>query len=180
MASEQDKSNKYTPVVMSAQQAHMLGLQAVSARFEQHTRKLVVTLFSGVRLEIPVGLIESLHQASVTALRDIELSPSGLGLHFPKLDADVLVVGLLQGVMGSPAWMEGIDEHIARVKAAEKHRAVQVKTNEKTLSARVLTNVAPRTPASAKGKLKVQRIPEDDLKVAAKRTSTPPKNKTKR
>jgi hypothetical protein len=38
-------------------------------------------------------------------LGDIEVSLSGAGLHFPKLDADLYVPALLEGVLGSRKWM---------------------------------------------------------------------------
>jgi hypothetical protein len=38
-------------------------------------------------------------------LADIEISPSGLGLHFPQLDADLYLPALLQGFLGSRQWM---------------------------------------------------------------------------
>ena len=34
-----------------------------------------------------------------------EISPSGYGLHFPKLDADLYLPSLLEGVFGSERWM---------------------------------------------------------------------------
>jgi hypothetical protein len=34
-------------------------------------------------------------------LAEIEISPAGVGLHWPKLDADVHVPALLQDVLGS-------------------------------------------------------------------------------
>ena len=38
-------------------------------------------------------------------LQEIEISPSGFGLHFPKVDADVYLPGLLSGEVGSRRWM---------------------------------------------------------------------------
>ena len=38
-------------------------------------------------------------------LAEIEISPAGLGLHWPRLDADVYVPALLQGVFGSKSWI---------------------------------------------------------------------------
>jgi hypothetical protein len=38
-------------------------------------------------------------------LSAIEISPSGLGLHFPALDADLYVPALLEGFLGSRHWM---------------------------------------------------------------------------
>lgn len=35
----------------------------------------------------------------------IEVEALGLGIHFPKLDADLYVPALLEGVLGSKRWM---------------------------------------------------------------------------
>ena len=53
----------------------------------------------------PVELIEGLAGAAPDDLADIEVTPAGLGLHWPKLDADVYVPALMQGVFGSRRWM---------------------------------------------------------------------------
>ncbi|WP_442489939.1 DUF2442 domain-containing protein [Halomonas litopenaei] len=41
--------------------------------------------------------VEGLTDATSEALADIEVSPTGLGLHWPQLDADLYVPALLQG-----------------------------------------------------------------------------------
>jgi hypothetical protein len=38
-------------------------------------------------------------------LKHIEISPSGLGLHFPALDVDLYLPALLEGYLGSRQWM---------------------------------------------------------------------------
>ncbi len=38
-------------------------------------------------------------------MREIEITPSGLGIHFPELDADLYIPALLEGVLGSRKWM---------------------------------------------------------------------------
>lgn len=38
----------------------------------------------------------------------IEISPGGLGLHFPMLDADLYLPALLEGIFGSRKWMAGM------------------------------------------------------------------------
>jgi hypothetical protein len=50
-------------------------------------------------------LAEGLDKATTAQLAAVEISPSGLGLHWPKLDADLYVPALLEGVFGSPRWM---------------------------------------------------------------------------
>lgn len=78
---------------------------AVSARYDRRAARIVVDLNTGVQLAVPVQQIEGLAHASPEELIKIEISPAGLGLHWPKLNADVYVPALLQGVFGSKRWM---------------------------------------------------------------------------
>ena len=78
---------------------------AVSARYDRRRSRVVVALNTGIELTFPTQLAEGLADASPDTLADIEISPAGLGLHWPKLDADLYVPALLQGVFGSKSWM---------------------------------------------------------------------------
>lgn len=78
---------------------------AVSARYDRRSSRIVVELSNGVQMAFPVRLIEGLADAAPDDLAEIEISPAGLGLHWPKLDADVYVPALLKGVFGSKRWM---------------------------------------------------------------------------
>lgn len=78
---------------------------AVSARYDRRRSRVVVALNTGVELTFPTRLAEGLADASHDSLAEIEVSPAGLGLHWPKLDADLYVPALLQGVFGSKKWM---------------------------------------------------------------------------
>lgn len=78
---------------------------AVSARYDRRRARVVIRLNTGLEVTFPARLGEGLAGASPDDLADIEISPSGLGLHWPRLDADLYVPGLLQGVFGSKAWM---------------------------------------------------------------------------
>jgi hypothetical protein len=46
-----------------------------------------------------------LASASPEELAAVEISPAGLGLHWPKLDADLYIPSLSQGISGSWRWM---------------------------------------------------------------------------
>jgi hypothetical protein len=46
-----------------------------------------------------------LEHARAAQLDPIEISPSGFGIHFPKLDADLYLPALLEGFLGSKKWM---------------------------------------------------------------------------
>jgi hypothetical protein len=78
---------------------------AVAARYDRRRDRVVVSLDTGVELAFPPRLAQGLEHASPADLATIELSPSGFGVHFPKLDAHLYLPALLQGVFGSKAWM---------------------------------------------------------------------------
>lgn len=81
------------------------GPRAVRARYRRASAKLEVEYENGVTLAVPVTLIQELAGASAAALSQIEISPAGTGLHFPRLDADVYVPALFEGIYGTRAWM---------------------------------------------------------------------------
>lgn len=81
------------------------GPYAVAAHYDRATGRIVIELDTGIEVSIPHRLAEGLSDAKPDELEEIELSPSGLGLHFPRLDADLYVPSLLQGVTGSKTWM---------------------------------------------------------------------------
>lgn len=78
---------------------------ALAARYDAPTQTIVLTLNSGVELRFSPTLAEGLQQAHPDELATIEITPSGLGIHFPLLDADLYVPALIQGLLGSPQWM---------------------------------------------------------------------------
>lgn len=78
---------------------------AIAARYDRHRSRVVVSLNTGVQVTFPTALAEGLAGATPDDLANIEISPAGLGLHWPKLDADLYVPALLAGVFGSKRWM---------------------------------------------------------------------------
>jgi hypothetical protein len=84
------------------------GPQAVAARYDRRVGRIMVTLSNGLELAFPPHLAEGLADAKPADLAIIEITPAGLGLHWPKLDADLYLPALLQGVFGSPRWMAGL------------------------------------------------------------------------
>lgn len=71
------------------------------AFYDPEADRVVVALSSGVEVAFPPALAGT----SAEDLGVIEVSASGLGLHWPRLDRDLDVPALLQGVLGSPGWM---------------------------------------------------------------------------
>lgn len=81
------------------------GLRAQAARYNKRTGRIVIELGPGLALILDHRQAEGLEDATSSQLSSIEITPSGLGLYFPKLDADLYVPGLLEGIMGSKKWM---------------------------------------------------------------------------
>jgi hypothetical protein len=78
---------------------------AVAVRYDGRQQRIVVELNTGLTVIFPPSMIEGLQEARPRELREIEITPSGFGLHFPKLDADIYLPGLLAGTLGSRRWM---------------------------------------------------------------------------
>lgn len=85
--------------------ARLQGPHAVTARYDAGRGRLVIALSTGVELGLAPRDVEGLAGASVDDLRAVEIDSQGLGIHFPRLDADVYVPALLEGVLGSRGWM---------------------------------------------------------------------------
>ncbi|HLB97843.1 MAG TPA: DUF2442 domain-containing protein [Acetobacteraceae bacterium] len=82
--------------------------RAIAARYDRGVSRVVVTLSNGLELAFPPHMAEGLADAKPADLAVIEITPASLGLHWPKLDADLYLPTLLQGVFGSPRWMAGL------------------------------------------------------------------------
>ena len=78
---------------------------AVSAHFDAVSGSVLIELSSKLTVSFSPQDAEGLETAKPSDLEEIEISPSGFGIHFPKLDADLYVPGLLEGFLGSKKWM---------------------------------------------------------------------------
>ena len=77
---------------------------AVGARYDGRLRRVVVRLSTGLDVAFAPRDAQGLEAATPEQLSAIEITPSGLGLHFPKLDADLYLPALLDGYLGSRSW----------------------------------------------------------------------------
>ncbi len=84
------------------------GPVARSARYDSRRRLIVITFEGGCEFAFPASLAEGLADAPRSMLTKIKISPNGLGLHWPLLDADLYVSGLIEGAFGSHRWMQQI------------------------------------------------------------------------
>jgi hypothetical protein len=77
--------------------------RAIAAHYDRG--QIVIDLSTGYQVSFAATRAQGLAGASSSDLAEIEISPSGYGLHWPKLDADLWLPALLEGMFGSRAWM---------------------------------------------------------------------------
>ncbi len=65
--------------------------KAVSAHYDRKSGHIVINLASKLTLSFSPRDAQELENARPSQLDEIEISPSGFGIHFPKLDAVVRV-----------------------------------------------------------------------------------------
>ncbi|MBW4093430.1 MAG: DUF2442 domain-containing protein [Proteobacteria bacterium] len=85
--------------------ARLRGPRAESAHYDAGRNRIIVRLTTGVELGLAPGDVEGLRGATIADLKEIEVEAFGLGIHFPRLDADLYVPALLQAVVGTRRWM---------------------------------------------------------------------------
>lgn len=102
--------------------------QAMRARYDRRLGRVVIELSNKLAVMFAPEDAEGLEKATPADLEPIEISPSGFGIHFPRLDADLYLPALLEGFFGSRQWMAarlgaagGRSRSTAKRKAAKKN-----------------------------------------------------------
>jgi Protein of unknown function (DUF3532). len=107
------------------QEALAAGPLAVSARYDQPTGKIVIELNNGVGLHIPPTLIQGMENATPADIAEIVIEGHGIGLYFPRLDADLYVPALARGILGTSAWMRRLGRKGGASKSPAKAEAAR-------------------------------------------------------
>ncbi len=93
---------------------------AVSVHYDRRVSRVVITLATGLELAFSPKHAQGLEHAHPADLANAEITPSGLGIHFPRLDADIYIPTLLEGFLGSKRW---IAAQIGKIGGATKSEA---------------------------------------------------------
>ena len=78
---------------------------AIDARYDRITDRVVIGLSSGIEIAFRPRYAQGIEHAKPYQLAKIDITPSGLGIHFPKLDVDIYLPALLEGFLGSRRWI---------------------------------------------------------------------------
>ncbi len=100
--------------------------RAIAARYDRRRDRIIVRLDTGLEIMFRPQDAEGLETAKPAELAVIRLSPTGLGLHFPKIDADLYIPGLLESHFGSRRWMAAkLGQEGGRSKSSAKSEAAR-------------------------------------------------------
>jgi Protein of unknown function (DUF2442) len=99
--------------------------KALQARFDAREQRICVELSNGVSMSFPPSIAQGLRSASAKDLAQIEISPQGTGLHWPAIDADLSIAGMLKGAFGSRIWMKELASRAGKSKSEAKSAAAR-------------------------------------------------------
>ncbi len=79
--------------------------RAKAVGYDRQLGRVIVELTNGCTFVFPPRLVQGLGQASDEQLAQVAILGSGHGLQWGAIDVDVSVPGLLQGLLGTAAYM---------------------------------------------------------------------------
>lgn len=129
MAEKYELTEKEFQTATAAGASKMAKLpKAVFAEFDNKSKRFVLEMQNGVTLLIPARLIQGLQTDDSKLLSDFHLVAEGSQIHWHSLDVQFYVKSLLEGVFGTPKWMDNLNQHLAVIGAKGGARRSEAKT----------------------------------------------------
>ncbi len=97
--------------------------RVLRARYEAEEDLVSLYFDDGLKISIPRKQLQGLERADPSQLSKIEIVGRGTGLHWPLLDVDHYVLGLLEHRFGTKRWMEEIGRRGGLAKSKAKTKA---------------------------------------------------------
>jgi hypothetical protein len=91
--------------------------RAIAVRYLPRVRKVTIELSNGSTFTFPSEIVEGIAGAERFALASVRVLGPGTAIEWPKLDVQLSVAELLNGVFGTRAWMKRLNENGAIAKA---------------------------------------------------------------
>jgi hypothetical protein len=99
--------------------------RARGARFDRSRRLIFVELSNGFEFGFPPTVSQRLDGANISDLSKVEVSPSGLGLHWETLDEDLSIPALIQNLYPPTRMMSEFARQAGRTSTAAKAKAAR-------------------------------------------------------
>ncbi|HTW84488.1 MAG TPA: DUF2442 domain-containing protein [Candidatus Sulfotelmatobacter sp.] len=82
--------------------------RALDVSYRDADDMVIMRLATGIEMAFPRQLLQGLENATPEQLRDVSIDDFGSSLHWNQLDVDHYVPGLIEGILGTRAWMSRI------------------------------------------------------------------------
>jgi hypothetical protein len=109
-----------------ARQFEAIDPRVTMARYQAKEDLVCLSFADGVRVSIPRKQLQGLERANRSQLSKIEIVGNGTGLHWPLLDVDHYVLGLLEHRFGTKRWLNEIGRRGGLVKSKAKANAARL------------------------------------------------------
>ncbi|MGL6338556.1 MAG: DUF2442 domain-containing protein [Waterburya sp.] len=97
--------------------------RAVKAWYADDSDKIFIELNTQIIMGFPSSLLQGLRDATPKQLAEVEVTPSGYGLHWESLDVDLGVPQLVAGLFGTKAWMRELGRLGGKSRSPSKAQA---------------------------------------------------------
>lgn len=118
-------SGEIDSAMARAQEFEAYGPRVARVLYEAKEDLVSLYFADGLKVSIPRKHLQGLERASLSQLSKIEIVGNGTGLHWPLLDVDHYVLGLLQHRFGTQRWMNEIGRRGGLVKSEAKAKAAR-------------------------------------------------------
>lgn len=122
---EETLNNEIAQARAAADMADASEPRAQAAHYDLDLNRIVIELRSGATFLFPPELVQGLAGASPDNLNNVEVTPSGEGLHWQQLDVDMSIPALMVGIFGTKAWMAELGSRGGSVSSTAKARAAR-------------------------------------------------------
>lgn len=99
--------------------------RAASARYDATTGRVLVDLTNGCTFAFPARRVQGLEDASDAEIAEVEILGAGFGLHWETRDVDIRIVGLMNGIFGTKAYMSELARRAGSVTSPAKAAAAR-------------------------------------------------------
>lgn len=79
--------------------------RAAAAHYDPESGRVLVHLTNGCTFAFPARRVQGLEDASDAEIAEVEILGAGFGLHWETRDVDIRLIGLMNGVFGTKAYM---------------------------------------------------------------------------
>uniref|UniRef100_B8HJZ9 DUF2442 domain-containing protein n=1 Tax=Cyanothece sp. (strain PCC 7425 / ATCC 29141) TaxID=395961 RepID=B8HJZ9_CYAP4 len=97
--------------------------RAIAAWYVLESERVFIELKNGIVIGFPYQLLQGLEKATPEQVAEVEVTPSGYGLHWESLDVDLAVPQLVDGLYGTKSWMTELGRRGGQARSETKAKA---------------------------------------------------------